>query len=121
MSYNSTRYVFSGKREIVWREIARYLAGRWPLGDRVLDAGCGYGDFIRNVASPQRFAIDQNPEMAKYLPPEVQFNAGSLSSIDRMYPEASMNFVFSSNVLEHLTRDEISAFFAAAFKVLAPG
>jgi SAM-dependent methyltransferase len=121
MSYSETRYNYLPKRTLVWREIVRYLQGRFDFGESVLDAGCGYGDFISNVKAARRFAVDLDGGMAGHLPADVEFRQGSIAEIDKYFPEESMNFVFSSNVLEHLSRDKIDQFFKAAHTLLKAG
>lgn len=118
MSYSTTRYTYHPKRALVWKEIVRYLESRFELGDNVLDAGCGYGDFISNVRATRRFAVDLDEEMIRYLPQDVEFKQGSIAEIDKYFPKESMDFIFSSNVLEHLSRENINHFFKAALSLL---
>lgn len=118
MSYSATRYNYLPKRALVWKEIVKYLEGRFELGESILDAGCGYGDFISHVKAARRFAVDADEGMAGHLPEDVVFRRGSIAEIDKYFPPESMNFIFSSNVLEHLSREQIGRFFKAAHHIL---
>jgi len=118
MTYSATRYTYHPKRALVWKEIVSYLESQFELGDNVLDAGCGYGDFISNVKASRRFAVDLDEEMIRHLPKDVEFKQGSIAEIDKYFPKESMDFIFSSNVLEHLSRENINHFFQAALSLL---
>ena len=56
-------------RQAVWRVLIEecfhcYLNG----ATAILDLGCGYGEFINQVSTPERYAMDLNPD----LPQRVQ-------------------------------------------------
>lgn len=120
MNYSDTRYKFLEKRSVVWKEIVRYLESRFEMGDSILEVGCGYGDFISNVKAPNRFAVDLDDSMGKYLPKDVVFKASSIVEIEKLFAKESMSFIFSSNLLEHLSRNEIDRFFETAHSLLRP-
>src|SRR5689334_7682273 len=121
MSYHDTRFQFDPRRNIVWREIIRYLSRKVDLGSTVLDVGCGYGEFINNVTSEQRYALDASPEMKKFLDPSVKFVAANASATEESFPLGAFDFIFSSNLLEHLKREEIGPLLASFRKLLRPG
>jgi SAM-dependent methyltransferase len=121
MSYHDTRFQFDPRRNIVWREIIRYLSHRLPLGNTVLDVGCGYGEFINNVPCGHKYALDASPEMAKYLDPAVKFVSAYACATERCFPHDAFDFIFSSNLLEHLKREEIGPLLASFRKLLKPG
>jgi SAM-dependent methyltransferase len=121
MSYHDTRFQFDPRRNIVWREIIRYLSRRVDLGNTVLDVGCGYGEFINNVTGEHRYALDASPEMKEFLDPKVKFVAANASATEESFPLGAFDFIFSSNLLEHLKRDEIGPLLASFRKLLKPG
>ncbi len=121
MCYHQTRFSNDPRRAIVWREIIRYLARRFPLGEMVLDVGCGYGEFINSVQSKNRFALDRNPEMKKYLAPGVSFLAADAPDVGESFPPATFDFIFSSNLLEHLERREVGRLLSSIHTLLKPG
>ena len=120
-SYHDTRFPFDPRRNIVWREIIRYLSRRVDLGNTVLDVGCGYGEFINNVTSQNRYALDASPEMGKFLASDVKFVAANASAAEGSFPQDAFDFIFSSNLLEHLKREEIGPLLASFRKLLKPG
>jgi predicted SAM-dependent methyltransferase len=117
--YFQTRYpVKSDQRNRIWKEMTRYLQHRFPWGDAILDAGCGYGNFINSIESKNKYAIDICPEVAQFLSQDVRFQSGCLSEIDTLFQAESFSSIFTSNILEHLTRDQIDSFFQGSFHVL---
>jgi SAM-dependent methyltransferase len=120
MSYHETRFQHDPRRAIVWKEIVRYIERRTPLGETVLDLGCGYGEFINAVGSGKRHALDLNPELRRYLDPAVSFLAADALSVGEAFPEESFDFIFSSNLLEHLERDEIGRLLRSLHGLLKP-
>lgn len=121
MGYYQTRYKYSKKRNIVWQEITRFLQVRFQLSGRVLDAGSGYGDFINSVPASDCYAFDIDPQAEHFLTSKVEFKIGKLNQIGSLYPPDFFDFVFSSNVLEHLPRTEIAEFFSGAKSILKKG
>lgn len=96
---------FAGQREYrrgIWRVL---IAERFqPLiasSGAVLDLGCGYGEFINQVAAGQKFGMDLNPDSARMLAPEVRFLQQDCSQPWPL-PDNSLDAVFTSNFFEHL-------------------
>jgi SAM-dependent methyltransferase len=121
MSYHATRFQYDRRRTIVWRELIRYLERRVPFGDTVLDIGCGYGEFINNVKAPKRFALDVSPEQRKYMDPSVSFLTADVMTVGDAFPPSTFDFIFSSNLLEHLERAEIGTLLGILRTLLRPG
>jgi SAM-dependent methyltransferase len=96
---------FAGKqgyRDKVWRILIDEYFSQWlPAQARVLDLGCGYCEFINNIQSETRFAMDLNPDVARYAAPGVQILAQSCSDYWPL-PDDSLDVVFTSNFFEHL-------------------
>src|SRR5260370_15274220 len=70
--------------------------------DTVLDLGCGYGEFINTVRCAKKFAMDLNPDAPSYLDPSVKFLEQDCS-LRWPLESDSLNVVFTSNFLEHLS------------------
>lgn len=89
-------------RNEIWKILVQNFFDRWiPVDSRVLDLGCGYGEFINNVTANDRHAMDLNPETSNRLDPNIHFHQQDCSepwSID----ENSLDLVFTSNFFEHL-------------------
>jgi len=94
-------------RNKVWKILVENFFGRWiPADSRVLDLGCGYGEFINNVSANERHAMDLNPEASDRLDPNIHFHQQDCSepwSIE----ENSLDLVFTSNFFEHLPNKQI--------------
>jgi SAM-dependent methyltransferase len=89
-------------REGVWQTLLSARLQAWVGHDQdVLDLGCGWGEFIRNVEARSRTAMDLNEDAAHRLDDEVRF---LLQDCAAPWPLAdrSLDVVFSSNFIEHL-------------------
>jgi ubiquinone/menaquinone biosynthesis C-methylase UbiE len=109
------------RRGAVWREITRFLQ-RWiDPSATVLDLACDRGAFINVVAARSRIAVDLR-DVSAHLASGVRFvQCSGLELLDHL-PEASVDVVFMSNYLEHLTSaDEVIAQLKVVTQVLKPG
>jgi len=70
-------------------------------GGRVLEIASGYGEFISQIKSSERFAIDLNPDSATFVGSGVTFFCESSGRLDRL-GLTRLDVVFMSNYLEHL-------------------
>jgi len=89
-------------RDRVWKEIVRLqLQARVGHNKTVLDLGCGWGEFSRNIQAEHKLAMDLNPDAASHLPVDVNFIQQDCS---QPWPleSASIDVIFSSNFIEHL-------------------
>jgi SAM-dependent methyltransferase len=83
--------------------------------------GCGFGEFLNHVRCARRIGIDLNPEAPKYLDKAVEFHAGDVCDL-KMVPDATVNVVFTSNLMEHLPSKEAALrMLGEARRVLKPG
>lgn len=119
--YFKTRFTYDGKRDAVWREIGRYLQGRYiPPASRILDLGAGYCHFINNVEGRERHALDASDTLPEYAAPGVNTHVQSCTRLEN-FADDSLDVVFSSNLFEHLTRAELTETLAELRRVLRPG
>lgn len=105
-NYHKTRFKFDPGRIKVWRAITEYLQSYVGVNKAVLDLGSGYGDFINQIKADKKYALDIGADVKNYINKDVIFiqrPSTDLSSI----PKNSLDVVFSSNLLEHLDRDQI--------------
>ena len=89
-------------RDGVWRAILKARLQAWVgMEQTVLDLGCGWGEFSRNVSAKTKIAMDLNPDAANHLNADIRFLQQDCS---QFWPleDASLDVVFSSNFLEHL-------------------
>jgi len=109
-------------RDAVWRLLVERCFQRWVgPAERVLDLGCGWGEFSRHIRAGSRFAMDLNPDAAALLDPGVHFLRQDCAA---PWPlaAASLDVVFSSNFLEHLPdKAAVAATLGEARRCLAPG
>jgi len=109
-------------RTQVWRVLtSRFFARLVPAGATVLDLGCGYGEFINNIQCAHKYAMDLNPEAAKYVSQEVKFISQDCSQPWQL-PEDSLDIVFTSNFFEHLpSKTVLGDTLVQAKRYLRPG
>lgn len=89
-------------RRRVWRVLIDGFFRRFiPPGATVLDLGCGYGEFINQVAAAKRYAMDLNPDAPRHLDAAVEFLQQDCSQPWPL-PPGQLDTVFTSNFFEHL-------------------
>jgi SAM-dependent methyltransferase len=109
-------------RDEVWRTLIRSYFVRWvPSDAAVMDVGCGYGEFINNVAARTKYAMDLNPDAAAVVSAEVNLVQQDCSSPWGL-ADQELDVVFSSNFLEHLpSKHHVHRTLEEAFRCLRPG
>lgn len=85
-------------------KLARYLSLRYklPKGSKILDLGCGRGEFLRGFirCGLKGYGVDQST-IAKSVCPEAEISQSDLENEPLPYDENSFDAVFSKSVLEH--------------------
>ena len=120
MSYHNTRFAHDDRRRVLWQTLCRHYFQRLVApGDAVLELGCGYGDFINHIRCARKIAVDQWAGATDYLGPEVQAKIGSIVDLSTIQA-GSIDFVFASNVFEHLPQSEFADCLAEVRRVLRP-
>lgn len=104
--YFKTRYAFNAGRNKVWRAIVEYLGKYIPNHGTVLDLGAGYCDFINQVKSKNRIALDINPTAGEFAQTGVQFLSKPISALRSSDLPGPLDVVFASNFFEHFTVNE---------------
>jgi SAM-dependent methyltransferase len=106
-AYLESRFTPDPSRDRVWQHIVRYLARFWdPSRADVLDVGAGYCSFVNHVPARRRAAVDIHDQLQNYAGPGVETITASATDLSVVESD-SFDVVFASNLLEHLTRDEI--------------
>jgi SAM-dependent methyltransferase len=119
--YFQTRFAEDPQRELLWRTLYRYYFSRMiKPGDCVLELGAGYGYFINEVAARRRIAVDSWEGFSKHLAPGVDSHVGDVTDLSFLRP-SSVNFVFASNLFEHISQDVFGSVLERLKSVLAPG
>lgn len=117
--YFDARFTADPQRDALWRPVCEYLQPYIPPSGRVLDLGAGYCSFINQVQAAEKHALDLFPGVAQYAAPGVQAHIGSCEDLGR-FASASLDTVFASNLLEHLTREALARTLAEVRRVLKP-
>ena len=76
-------------KDVVWREIARYLQRCVDPTAPVLDIACDRGHFIRYVDAAERWATDIR-DMPRALPADVRFVQASGLDLRRLRPGGAL-------------------------------
>lgn len=109
-------------REAVWRILIANLFSEYLAPEMaILDLGCGFGEFINQIAAKQRYAMDLNPATVNALDESVTLFAQDCAS---PWPlaDCSLDVVFSSNFFEHLPdKDACLRTWREALRCLRPG
>jgi len=118
-----TYYNYSSKRGVVWGEICRFLNNRFiKADDRVLEIGCGYGDFISQIRAKQRAAIELNSSFKEILMKydNIKFYFDDALKVLPKLEKDSFDVVFCSNYFEHFSLHEIERQLSDIARVLIP-
>jgi len=104
------------------RALCAYLVSRFKIaqGAKLLDVGCGRGDFLNGFKSCglEAFGADHDPSGAK-VAPDVVVRHADLEKGEFPFADNTFDVVFSKSVIEHLS-DPVN-FIAETRRVLKPG
>ena len=103
-------------------QLARYLVSRYGIdpGHRLLDIGCGRGEFLRGFmdCGLQGYGVDRSRAAAQ-LCPEAELRTTDLESAPLPFNDDSFDIVFSKSVIEHFYFPE--RLIQEVYRVLKPG
>ena len=120
-AYHQTRFTFDQRREIVWKTLCEGYFNKLVRPDaHVLELGAGYCHFINNIRCETKSAVDQWPGFVEYLQPTVKGHVGSVTDLS-FVSNGSVDFVFASNLFEHLRQTDLAATLAQVRQKLRPG
>lgn len=119
-AYFQTHFVPRPERRAVWKEICAYLLPHLGGRGRVLEIGAGYCDFINCIPATERHALDRATVVREYADPEVQVHVAPCWDLSD-FANSSLDLVFASNLLEHLSREELLATLCEVHRALCPG
>lgn len=119
-AYFATRLGADAARAAVWAHIARYLQ-RWvPADGAVLDLAAGWADFAGAVRAQRRVAFDRRSDLASVVPDGVEAVVGDVVDLGA-FGDATFDAVMASNLLEHLSHDDVDRCLGEVHRVLRPG
>jgi SAM-dependent methyltransferase len=119
--YFDTRLAYDQKRGVLWRTLVQAVFG--PMidpSDTVVELGAGWCDFINSVAARRRVAVDVWGGIVEQAEVGVESHVGPAHDLGFL-ADGSVDLVFASNLLEHLTRAEVDEVVAETKRSLAPG
>jgi SAM-dependent methyltransferase len=118
--YHDTRLALDPRRGAVWKALWRYyFRHRIRPSDTVLDLGCGYGDFINNVVAARRIALDLWPGFERHLQGSIETIVGPVSDLSAI-ADGSVDYVFASNLFEHISQQEFAETLTSLRAKLSP-
>lgn len=107
-SYHDVRISYDERRKVLWSVLVEdYFSKFISTNSTVLELGAGYCDFINEVKAEKKIAIDQWSEMIKYADESVECIVGDITDLSGI-SNGSLDFVFASNIFEHISQDELS-------------
>ncbi len=112
-----------GNREEIRSQQERYLAF-FPPGGRILDLGCGRGEFLELLRERgfRGQGVDVNAQMVgSCLDKGLDARRADLLTDLAARPDASLDGLFSAQVIEHLSPAAVERLVELAFAKLAPG
>jgi len=115
--------VFRGSRDEIRARLAEYVP-RFAGRSAVLDIGCGRGEFLDllRAAGVGARGVDVNQAMVETARSRgLDAVEGDALSFIRALPDASLDGVFSAQVVEHLDPSYLMALLEAVFHKLRPG
>lgn len=119
--YFETRFTEDPRREILWQTLVRYyFQAQIPPDSCVLELGAGYGNFINNVLAARRIAQDQWPDFRGNVAAGVESHVGPINDLSFL-EDNTVDFVFASNVFEHVSQDDFAAVLMQLRRKLKPG
>jgi ubiquinone/menaquinone biosynthesis C-methylase UbiE len=104
-------------------EVLRHLSGAVGASSRILEVGCGSGNYLGALAASAGcscLGIDPSEEMlarARERFPGMRFQGGRAEGLE--FPPERFDLVFSVDAIHHVT--DCPRYFGEAWRVLAPG
>jgi len=119
--YHSTRLPHDARRNTLWKTLCEAHFQKFVKPDHtVLELGGRDGEFINNIRCGKKIAMDRWAGIAEHLEPGVQALVGEITRLDGV-ASRSVDFVFASNIFEHLSQAELAETLREVKRVLRPG
>jgi hypothetical protein len=91
----------------IWKILCEDVFSRYlKPTDVLVDIGAGYCEFINNMRCARRIAVDLNPDVRRFAPPDLDVFNEDRMKLDS-FVTGFADIVFMSNVLEHLPNMEV--------------
>lgn len=120
-SYFATRMEKDKKRTVLWQTLCTAFFNKIITKDEsVLELGAGYCDFINSIEAGRKFAVDIWDDFPKYADGNVTCFVSSVTELKGI-ENNSIDFIICSNLIEHLTHDEIKQTLFRSAEILRQG
>lgn len=117
--YHEVRISHDERRTTLWETLATYFFQQYVgSNDTVLELGAGYCDFINTIRAKRKLALDIWEEIPKYANSDVECVVGDLMEV-ALLEDSSIDFVFASNIFEHIPTENLSKVLSALRPKLA--
>jgi len=121
LGYHETRLAFDSRRDVLWKTLCEACFQHMVRpADCVLELGAGYGHFMNHIHCSRRIAVDKWDGLLRYVEPEVIAHIGDVTDLS-FVPDGSVDFVFASNLVEHLAQAEFGVLLERVRTKLKPG
>jgi methyltransferase family protein len=119
--YHHTRFRPDVNREVLWATLCgSYFQRLIEPQFHVLELGAGYANFINNIRCGTRTAVDVWSELPRHVQHGVTAHVGPATELGFL-ADGSVDFVFASNLFEHLTQAEFADVLAQLGKKVRGG
>ena len=120
-AYHDTRFQPDLRRRVLWQTLVSCVFQKQISPEAaVLELGAGYGDFINAVKARRRLAVDVWPGMLSHLAAGVEGLVTNITQLDGV-PDNSIDYVFSSNCFEHVSRSDFINCLGQLRRKMKPG
>jgi ubiquinone/menaquinone biosynthesis C-methylase UbiE len=118
--YFDIRYTIDPDRARIWKAIVEDLQKYIKKDYTVVDLGSGYCDFINQVRCKKKYAVDYSARSREYCGKDVHFVQATSTDLSIIHDQ-SVDVVFSSNLFEHLNRDQLDLTIREIRRILKSG
>ena len=95
------------QREALYRVLCgSFLQQFIPEDSVVLDVAAGYCNFLNNIKAAKKIAVDLNPDIKKHANCDIEIIISTSTDLSRL-ANNSIDVVYVSNFLEHLSKEDI--------------
>ncbi|MEC5170240.1 class I SAM-dependent methyltransferase [Glaciihabitans sp. GrIS 2.15] len=120
-AYFDSRLTYDEKRVVLWSALWDFALSK-VMNDSasIVELGAGWCDFINSATSARRIAVDVWPGVVGAAAPGVEAHVGSALELGFL-EDASIDAVFASNLVEHLTHEQCDVLVKEVYRILVPG
>ncbi len=119
-TYFTSRFTFDPGREVVWSVLCKIIQKDIPAHAKILDIGAGYCNFINNIIAQEKHALDNASDLSTFASKDVTIHLRPCSDLS-CFQDDYFDFIFSSNLFEHLSREDFEKTIEEVMRVLRVG